>query len=244
MKNRVLERRDTQQLIVDGLCSKVRTIPLSRVRIAELINDLNINRNTFYYYFSSKFEVAYYAFRRDLDARIRAVATESELVVRSEDDDPCGGLAFYARSETGARMLNHEAFISSLIHCVSQDPTLYRNLFTYRELEFINYARTIWKSAISDDLDFMLDGRYMPPPIKELLIGGTVSSIIELAMYCIAHPELEKSLCDKNFNPFQNYLLDSLHSTIQRHPLTTRQSKTPPANFGGKKPFQQHVLFN
>ena len=71
MKNRVLERCDTQQLIVDGLCSKVRTIPLSRVRLAELINDLNINRNTFYYYFSSKFEVAYYAFRRDLDARIR-----------------------------------------------------------------------------------------------------------------------------------------------------------------------------
>ena len=63
-----MAKRDTRQLIADAFTDAVRKTSLSRVRIADLIEQLGINRNTYYYHFSSKHETALWVFRCDLRA--------------------------------------------------------------------------------------------------------------------------------------------------------------------------------
>lgn len=217
---------DTRKAIVDGLCAKVRDSSLSQVRIAQLINELGINRNTFYYYFSNKYDVAYYAFRSDLDARLRAAAPGSDLVFRSFPDDPYDGMAYYAHTEIGARMLDHSTFTVCLEQCVSGDDALYRKLFTLEEPEFLQYVRDLWSVAVGMDIDFMLDRRQLPQLYRNLLVHETVSGIIDLVMFTIAHPADVDELCDPRRNPYQNILLESLHLAVENY-IPAQQRRRP-----------------
>jgi AcrR family transcriptional regulator len=217
---------DTRQTIVEEFCAKVRSSSLSQVRIAQLINELDINRNTFYYYFSNKYEVAYYAFRSDLDNRLRAAVPGSDLVYRTFDDDPFDGMAYYARTEIGARMLDHSAFIVTLVQCVDDDNELYRKLFSLGEPEFLQYVKRIWTVAFRQDLEFMLERRQIPQPLKDILIDDTVNRVTALAMYVLSHSIDIDKFCDPKQNPYQNYLLENLHQAVEHYTPADAQ-RTP-----------------
>ena len=58
-----MEERSTRFAIAEEFKRMVRETSLSKVRVADLIANMGINRNTFYYHYASKMDVAYLIFR-------------------------------------------------------------------------------------------------------------------------------------------------------------------------------------
>lgn len=221
MMGRRIERpgEDTKQRIVELYRAKVRSNGPDKVRVAELVEELGINRNTFYYHFANKFEVALYLFRSDLDTKLRTMLPDAELVSRAGDDDAGAGLAFYTHKENGARGLDQGPFVSALLECVTADRPLYQALFSPREPEFVSALRSLWQHAIENDIDFMLGGRYMPPAVRAMLAYTSACSLISMIEFCLASPSRAAVLVDEQANPFRNYLTESLYAAIQAHPI-------------------------
>lgn len=216
---------NTKQAIAERFRAKAHEAGVDKVRIADIVDEMGINRNTFYYHFANKYEAAIYLFRYDLDAQLRSTLPDAELVFRSRlDNDPGAGLAFYSHRESGARTLDQTAFVTALLACVSHDQTLYKPLFTGRANEFISYVRALWRGAIEDDIDFMLCGRYMAPEVKGMLAYASASSLIGLIEFHLADPARAAVLADEQANPFHNYLAESLYAAIQSHPLNRPRS--------------------
>lgn len=238
------ERRGTREVIVQSFCTRVRTAPLSKLRIADLINELGINRNTFYYYFTGKYDVALYAFRHDMDHRLRAHFPESELITSCGKNDPFEGLAFYACTETGARNLDHTCFVQCLMQAMADDTALYRNLFTYHELEFIDQISALWKYAMLSVIEKILDGRYMAPEVRDMLATYACQTLVGTAQYSITHASQLPKLLDQRINPFQNSVLEMLRMSIQKHPLTptpTYQSSQRLETFSASSPVRPRM---
>lgn len=210
----------TKQNIAERFRRKAHERGVDRVRIADIVDDMGINRNTFYYHFANKYEVAIYLFRRDLDAQLRTMLPDAELVSSSHlENDPGNGLAFYTHRESGARTLDQAQFITAVLNCVSSDRPLYKPLFSARATEFTDYVQALWRGAIEDDIDFMLSGRYMPPEVKGMLAHTSVASLMGLVEFHLANPSHAAALADERTNPFHNYLAESLYAAIQAHPI-------------------------
>ena len=48
---------NTKKLIANSLKKAMKTKPLSKITVSELIRDCGINRNTFYYHFDDIYEI-------------------------------------------------------------------------------------------------------------------------------------------------------------------------------------------
>lgn len=75
-----MPKRDTRAEIAAAFKESVRKTSLSQTRVADLISELGVNRNTFYYHFGSKYDVAMWIFRTSLAAKLRHDFPESQLV--------------------------------------------------------------------------------------------------------------------------------------------------------------------
>ncbi len=219
-------KRNTQQAIVDEFIDEVERSSLSQVRIANIIEKLSLNRNTFYYHYSSKFEVALWVLQRNLDEYLRAAFSEHELVLmppaaKSSSHQP---IAYYAHVETGARTLDCSKFLKTFVCCTLNKKQFFRKLFAPQELEFRQCLVNLYVPAIENDILFILDGRYMPDETRHMLALMGSRYLISTVGFCLESSEPEVLLDDKS-NPFWNILHESLYTAIQSHPInryTTR----------------------
>lgn len=217
---------DTKQEIVDAFADMVRNDSLRKVRIAALIDRLGINRNTFYYHFANKYEVALYKFRVDLADSLVSHINESDLI--SAPVNTSGStevLPYYAHVEIGARTLDFSAFYRALVECVLEDEPFYRKVFTIGEPEFETLFTELYRPAIEADIRFILGGRYLPAPTFDFMatmLAGHLSSILR---YALAHPGNTDDLLDDRVNPFWNLPYEALSHGFQMHPVNRLRKK-------------------
>lgn len=209
-----------RQAITEAFVSMVEETSLSRTRIADIIEKLAINRNTFYYYFSGKYEVALWVLRSDLDAELRALFPDKELVsapfeTKRGSEKP---LAYYVHVETGARTLDCSEFLKAFVRCMLRRREFYRKVFDIRELEFWQCAVNLYYPALENDIRFILDGRYMPDETKRMLALQATRHVLSTIAFCLESGEHEALLDDKT-NPFWNIIHESLYAAIQSHPI-------------------------
>ncbi|HIT45120.1 MAG TPA: hypothetical protein IAC28_03390 [Candidatus Aphodovivens excrementavium] len=214
-----MAKRDTRQLIADAFVDAVRKTSLSRVRIADLIEQLGINRNTYYYHFSSKHETALWVFRRALHDQLCELLPKEQLVSMPFSKRIPQELALYSHIEIGARTLDASLFMKGLLQCVASDPTFYRKLFTVMEPEFVGTVERMYYPLLVDDITFILDGRYMPKETLALVATLSVRSLVGTVEFFLQNPSMQKSLLDERVNPFVNALQESLFEIIQAHPI-------------------------
>lgn len=217
--------QDTKKRIVDAFIERVEEGSLGKVRVAELIGALQINRNTFYYYFPSKYDVAMSVLFEDLDRELRSRLNESELVYSTlpGKDQLDTRYAIYAHVETGARTLDASAFTQSLVSCLLARRRFYGKLFTREENDFTLRIRNLYEPLLAADADFMLGGRYMPPQTKRLLVSWCVAGILDCAEFIVREGGSE--LLDSSANPFANVIHESLFAAIQAHPVNRRSGR-------------------
>ncbi len=216
-----MAKRDTRAQIASAFKESVRRTSLSQTRIADLITELGINRNTFYYHFGSKYDVAMWIFRTSLAAKLRHDFPESQLVSAPFSTTGAGKepLPYYVHKETGARTLDASGYYKILVATVLEDPDFYRKLFTPHEFEFIEHVVETLIPAFRDDIDFILDGRYMPDETKQLLSDLSARRTVSLLGFFLSHRGSTQTLLDEHMNPFWNITQESLYNAIQEHPI-------------------------
>lgn len=216
-----MAKRDTRAEIAAAFKESVCKTSLSQTRIADLISQLGINRNTFYYHFGSKYDVAMWIFRSSLAAKLRHDFPESQLVCAPFSETGAGkeALAYYVHKETGARTLDSSAYYKILVNTVLEEPDFYRKLFNEREHEFIQQIVDMLAPAFTSDIDFILDGRYMPDEVKALLADGCAHQVVAFVGFFLKNRANTQVLLDGHLNPFWNILQESLYAAIQEHPI-------------------------
>ena len=214
-----MAKRDTRQLIADAFTDAVRKTSLSRVRIADLIEQLGINRNTYYYHFSSKHETALWIFRCDLARELEALLPADQLVSAPFSKRIPQKMAFYSHVEIGARTLDASLFLKGLLACVGRDPDFYRKLFSAMEPEFMDSVARLYYPMLVEDVKFILDGRYMPPETLHMVATLSVKHLLSIVEFFLQNPRIQEQLLDERMNPFGNALQESLCELIQAHPI-------------------------
>lgn len=214
-----MAKRDTRQLIAEAFVDAVRETSLSRVRIADLIEELGINRNTYYYHFSSKHETALWVFRCALSRKLEEALPESQLIRTPFSKRIPQELALYSHVEIGARTLDSTLFTKSLLESVADDVDFYRKLFTVHEPEFVSAVEQLYYPLLESDVKFILDGRYMPPETLHMLVTLSVRYITSAVEFFLHNPSIQQGLLDDRVNPFGNALQESLCTLIQAHPI-------------------------
>ncbi len=218
-------KKDMRKQIADEFKRIVVEKSLSKVRIAELIDTLDINRNTFYYYYGSKLDVAYWIFRWDLS---RALEHElpSGLLVYSDcelKDGSVERLAYWTHVETGARTLDGTKFFNALIHCLHDNAPYYCKVFTPSEDEFVDWLCGLWSAAAKKDIDFILSGRPMNEPVRNFLARSYASQIIVQAMTCML-PEFGDILEEPEKYAYWNATFEGVRTSIERNPSGLEKS--------------------
>lgn len=214
-----MAKRDTRQLIADAFTDAVRKTSLSRVRIADLIEQLGINRNTYYYHFSSKHETALWVFRCDLARELEALLPADQLVGAPFSKRIPQKMAFYSHVEIGARTLDASLFLKGLLTCVGRDSDFYRKLFSSMEPEFMDSVARLYYPMLVEDVKFILDGRYMPPETLHMVATLSVRHLLSIVEFFLQNPRIQEQLLDERMNPFGNALQESLCELIQAHPI-------------------------
>lgn len=212
----------TRAQIYDCFIQMVEDSSLAQTHIVDLIKSLGINRNTFYYYFSGKYDLAMRIFRIDLAQALRTSVKESRLISApiSEHENCLEELPYWTHIETGAHELDMSSFLIALGNCVKSKPRFYRMLFDVREREFCETLESLWADALTRDLQFILGGRYMPEETKRMLVALQAQLINNIARYAAFHENDIDALCDDRINPFGNIIQESISMAIQNHPIS------------------------
>lgn len=193
---------------------------LNDVHVSKLIQTLGINRNTFYYHFDNKHDVAMYVFRVDLAEQLRAcVQPEHLLEVPVSKKRKAESLPFYMHYEIGARLLDHSTFLKSLVRCVMGRPLFYRKIFSPSVPEIRTGFFNLYRNAIEDDIRFTLGERYMPEETFDFLLHMHLNTIYETPLYHLANTQASDKLLDDSNNPFWNYPYETLAAEIQNHSI-------------------------
>lgn len=218
-------KSNVRELIVKEFREQVIHSSLSSVRVKGIIEALDISRNTFYYYFDNKFEVAMLIFRRDLSRTLSRNIPKNELVDAPVNGDENFCLPYYVHHEIGKRMLDSSSFMKSFAQCLLADKELYKKLFDSKEYEFLDSVVRLFKTPVSNDIDFILNGRSLPREDKEMLVSLVSRNIVLIEAYVLRHDQNAEELLDDQKNPFWNYLSESLHSAIEKHPIKKTVTK-------------------
>ena len=217
---------DTKQEIVDAFADMVRSDSLRKVRVATLIDKLGINRNTFYYHFANKYEVALYKFRVDLAFVLASRIDERDLISAPINATAqTEMLPYYTHVEIGARTLDFSAFYRALVECVLKDEPFYHKVFTVGEPEFETLFSELYRPAIEADIRFILGGRYLPAPTFDFMATMLVGHLSSILRYALAHPGDTDNLLDDRVNPFWNMPYEALTHGFQMHPVNRLRKK-------------------
>lgn len=214
-------KRDTKQAIASKFRELVSESSLDKIRIGDLISTLSINRNTFYYHFNSKYDIAFYCFRHDISNYLRSSLPDVVLVCRpleSKNEDPIE-LPYYTHIETGARMLDSSKFPIILMNCIHDNEEFYSKLFTREEPEFLNWIYKLYYPAIKNDLEFVLAGRFMFDEAKQLLCDTLTNTLISSSIFCLNHPKTHEIITNEKKFPYWNNYWTGLHEAIKNHPV-------------------------
>lgn len=209
-----------REQIINYMITVTEASSLDGVHISKLVKELGINRNTFYYHFDSKLDVAVYVFRTDL-AKVLTERVPQDYLIETElplKPRP-KSLPYYMHREIGARLLDHSEFFKSLVHCVTSRPQFYRKLFTMNEPEIKTRVFELFRPAIENDVRFVLGGRYMPRETFDFLVSQQLESLYQLPCYHLANPSSSQNLLDDSLNPFWNYSHETLMTELQNHPI-------------------------
>lgn len=210
---------NTREIITKAFIEQVESDGLNNVHVAKLIKKLYLNRNTFYYYFDNKYDVALYVFRTDLAELLTQNVLEKYLLyapIDSKQNSP--SVPYYTHIEVGARSLDFKDFYKVLVQCVLNKPAFYRSLFTKSQPEFSARIEDLYRPAVEQDLQMILGGRYLPRVAFEVFSDFYTKYIPRSAEYCLMHSHDAQDLLDDRIYPFWNMPYESLTYELQAHP--------------------------
>lgn len=217
-------KQTLQAKIVDAFIERVGEDGLAKVQVSHLLQSLGLSRNTFYYYYFDKFDLAKTVFLEDLSRELERSLPESDLVYAQKD---CPGkktlrVAFYAREEVGAHAYDSSGFMEALLRTVERRRAFYRRLFQPTEVQWRHDFEAMYRPEVQNDVRLVLGARYMDEETLDYLAELGVQHILATVSFSLQRPP--GTLPQQGGSPFLNFYWEALSNAIKEHPLVRRRS--------------------
>lgn len=185
--------------IIQQFHERVSASSLSKVHIKDIVDALDINRNSFYYHFDNKYDVAIWIFRHDLAKKLSHAAPEKYLISmpvnNSNDSEP-----FFIRNHR--RAMNETPFMMAFAHCLLDDVQFYRQVFTLEEPELITSLTEMYENVIYKELSAQQDITNTDKTFIGPIASIRAISIIMGGVYLLRPSTNVQKLLDDPQNPF------------------------------------------
>lgn len=122
---------NTKKLIASSLKKAMKTKPLSKITVSELIRDCGINRNTFYYHFDDIYDLLHWMFENELIDKVKKfnLITDSKKVMNLimdylEENEHILNCAYDSIGRDEMKRFFYEDFIaivSPVIECAEEE---------------------------------------------------------------------------------------------------------------------------
>ncbi len=210
----------TKLLIAETAVRQMLSVGYDKVRVLDIAREAGLNKNSFYYHFSSREEVVRWLLRYDI-ARMLTEAFEEEYLV------PVGpgaglypNLPYYVRIPLGARMIDQGAFMRSVVAALRTRQAFYTEVFLHENtFSLIAYMEKLYRPLFAQDVEHIAAGRYLPEKTKAFLVEYFLKAFMGMVKHMVTIPELSDGLMDEDLNPFWNMGMESLSQAIRAHPF-------------------------
>ena len=183
---------ETKLLMADALKRLIKDRPFSKITVQDIVNECNINRNTFYYHFESNIDLLYFAYAQEVqkvaDSFNKANASipqAMEFVLDYIDDNiPLCQCAYESLGETQLKTI----FEKDLFHLIRATIDFFANENTVKFTEdfktYISFSYTellssqiIWYIKHNSEMDKEIFKKYF-----QTFFTATLKSVMEEAV--------------------------------------------------------------
>lgn len=214
------KQSEMKDSIARKFISMVETGTPDKVRVSSLVNELEINRKTFYYHFYDRNDLIVWIFRKALADMLVQTFPENELVFPQSKDDNYRELPFYIHKQSGIRSLDHGDYFKLLLACFQQRRNYYlKVLHGHDSGDLYPYLMGLYIPAIENDIRFILSGRYMPDDTVTFLAEYYTAGLLGLTIFLLEHPN--NAITDDSLNPFWNITHEGLREAVENHPMVS-----------------------
>ena len=210
--------------ITKAFIADVEQKGLAGVRITELVDELGLNRKTFYYHFDSKYELAMRIFLMDLGKSLRENfggrnIVFVDVVAGKKQEEP---YAAYVRIEEAAHAYDTSGFLKAAAQAVLSRRRFYEKLFSEKEIGFLQVFEEVYRPIVNQDIRRARGGRFLPQQAIDLLVEiGLSTYVTQIRFMC--RDDAARSMLDETTNPFWNFYQEALVTGIREHPLARKR---------------------
>lgn len=224
------KKRDLKGEIAQVFVDTVRTEGIEKVCVLDIAKELNVNKNSFYYHFSSKYSVIYWIFRTDITAMLNEHFASDQLVYLEGESHGFGrdgypDMPYYVRIPQGARMLDQGAFFKEAVLRLRQRRDFYRCVMR-RDTSvdsLMSYVEKLYAPAFFKDVSLIAGGRYIPPATHFFLAKSFLKLYVGMMEELVCAWDLPEDLLLDSKNPFWNISAESIQEAIRKHPIKSAE---------------------
>lgn len=226
MEKKKQTRGNLKESIAQAFLEMVVAKSIDSISVLDIVREVGVNKNSFYYHFPSKYGVAYWILRSDIASMLEENFDEPYLVFPEErattlKKNLYPDLPHYVRVPTGARMLDQGAFFKLSVNALREKRSFYQALFKDSSLDNLkSYIEKLYYPTFLKDVEFIADGRYVPEQTRSFLAKGYLALFVGMLEQFVCSQELPDDLLDDEKNPFWNIAAESIENALRNHPIT------------------------
>ena len=206
--------KDTVALIEEAFIGLVRTTPLEKVSVSDIVAASGKNRKTFYYHFEGKSQLVRRIFREDLAAVLRERFDEGSLVYERQREGAMPDLPHYVFIKAGVRSLDGAPFLRALADCLQGRRDFYAKALRQEGPEGLSaYLYQLYVPALEADVRFVLSNRSLPDDNARFLAQFYAGAVIAYLVRRVCDPSVTDLLADAG--PFANIVHSSIENEIK-----------------------------
>ena len=143
--------------LAESFAELAEAMPLDRITVNMVVDQLGKHRKTFYYHFSDKNQLIVWLFRYELACKLEEVFSADQLVFEAPGGE-YSAFPYYARNVGEGGRIYNAPFFDAAYSCFERRRAYYRNVFSALgpgTLE--HYLLELYRPAIMDDIRYLLD---------------------------------------------------------------------------------------
>ncbi len=214
---------EAKMSLAESFIELAETMPIERITVNMIVDQINKHRKTFYYHFANKEQLIVWLFRYELGAALEQQFPKEQLIF-DKDESPLAIFPYYIRNIGEEGRIYNAAFFDTLYRCFESRRTYYRNVFSKLgpgTLE--HYLLSLYQPAFEDDIHYLLDRELDK---QEIIIQGEMKNAISNAcsidflarfftgafvsrhIQCLNYASVGRTISD--IAPYENVIHDSM----------------------------------
>ena len=222
---------DSKLCVAEGFASLAAVMPIDKITVGMVADNIGKHRKTFYYHFADKGELIVWLFRHDLAIGLEGRFDASNLVYESSrGEGSYPELPYYVRYLGEYGRLYNAPFFDEVSRSLERRRIYYRNVMSCHSPGSLeDYLYTLYRPEIEHDIGLLIEYRLASEDAidraaeLDLLTGGAgidflaeffTGAFIQRIIKRLIDAPSQRSLDE--VRPFENIIHDSLSLLIDR----------------------------